>query len=333
MLYYDRIYGKVKIIEPVILDLIKSPSLQRLKEIEQAGYSPLYFKLHSLTDIKEVSRFEHSVGVFLLLRKYGAPLKEQVAGLIHDLSHSAFSHTIDYVFDSGSPTDHCYQDNIHEKFVKNTEIPEILEKHQLETDYILNEKNFPLKEKDLPNLCADRIDYSLRNALGYQVKNKKRVDYLLQNLTTENNLWVFKNFQSAKDYAELFLKLNTIYYAGFPTAVMFQTMADLLKHALRKGYIKKKDLYTTDKAVLKKIKKHLKNDEKLKLLFDRINGRVKFTNNPGNFDAHVYLKSRMVDPLFKTKRGFKRVSQVEPNWTKLIKKELKPKEYFIKFER
>jgi hypothetical protein len=331
MLYYDRVYGKLKITAPVILDLIKSPSLQRLKEVEQAGYSPLYFQLHSLTRTKEVNRFEHSVGVFLLLRKFGASLAEQVAGLIHDVSHSAFSHTIDYIFDSGSPSNHDYQDKIHEEFVKNTEIPGILEKYQFNIDYILNEKNFPLKERDLPDLCADRIDYSLRNTLGYRVTNKERINYFLQNLTTEKNFWVFKNFQSAKDYAELFLKLNTVHYAGFPTAVMFQTMADLLKHALGKGYINKKDLYTTDKAVLGKIKKHMKNDQKLKLLFKRISGKVKFKNSPRHFDVHVYLKSRVVDPLFKTDGKFKRVSQVKPIWAKIIKAELKPKEYFIKF--
>ena len=42
MEYTDRIYGKVNIEEPVILELINSPALQRLKGIDQSGYF-LYF--------------------------------------------------------------------------------------------------------------------------------------------------------------------------------------------------------------------------------------------------------------------------------------------------
>lgn len=72
----DRVYGDVEISEPVLLEIINSPTLQRLKDIDQAGYFEPYFPgtCHS--------RFEHSVGVCSLLKKYGAPIEEQIAGLI-----------------------------------------------------------------------------------------------------------------------------------------------------------------------------------------------------------------------------------------------------------
>lgn len=331
MIYTDRIYGRIKIKEPVILELIASPSLQRLKGVGQAGYSSLYFQLHHSKGA-DFSRFEHSLGVFILLKKYGASLEEQIAGLLHDISHTAFSHTADYIFPAGSPTKHNYQDKIHEKFVKISEIPQILARHQIDIDYILDEKNFPLKEKPLPDLCADRLDYSLRNSVTYQVSSKKQVNYFLKNLLAINKQWVFKNFVSAKKYGTLFLKLNSIHYAGFPTAVMFQTTADVLKRALQKGYLIKKDLFTTDQAVLKKIKKHLKKDQKLRLLYDRMTGKVKVRNNPRDYDVATVLKSRIIDPLFKSNGKIKRLSQTDKNWQKIIKKELVPKKYFIKFD-
>jgi HD superfamily phosphohydrolase len=40
MIYKDRVYGEVEITEPVILELINSPSLQRLTGVDQAGYTP-----------------------------------------------------------------------------------------------------------------------------------------------------------------------------------------------------------------------------------------------------------------------------------------------------
>jgi len=332
MILRDRIYGKVKIEHPLILELINSPSFQRLKGIDQVGYLPLYQKFYS-QKLKKITRFEHSLGVFILLKKFHAPLKEQIAGILHDISHGVFSHALDYVFKEGSEKNHTFQDNIFGDFIKNSEIPSILSRHGIKLDSILNKHNFPLLEKELPELCADRIDYSLRNAICYREATKKEVEYILKNLTVENNLWVFKNFQSAQKYAKLFYRLNKIYYSGFSTAVMFRTVGDVLKHCLEKGYLKKEDLFLTEKIVLKKIKSKIKSDPKLKILFQRMTGKIKVKNDPKNYDVIVYCKSRIVDPIFKDKNGIKKLSQANKNWKKVLKKEKIPKKYFLKFEK
>ena len=257
MEYEDRIYGKVEIGESVILDLLESPSLQRMKGIYQHGHFEPYFPGSRL------SRFEHSVGVFILLKIFGARLEEQTAGLIHDVSHTVFSHCGDYIYNKAGAliyqTTVCYnseinqdfQDSYHKRFVEESEIPEILRKHGINYKFILDDSKFPLKEKPLPDLCADRIDYSLRTALVFREINS--AEYFLGNLTAENGRWIFKNFESAKKYAELFLKLNTNYYAGLPSAVMFRTVGDYLRLALLKGYISENDFYATDKIVLSNV--------------------------------------------------------------------------------
>ena len=330
MKYTDRVYGKTEITEPVILELINCPALQRLKDIDQAGYLPIW---KSDTNISEYdhSRFAHSVGVYLLLRNYGAPLEEQIAGLIHDVSHSAFSHCIDYVLDVGSEKEHNHQDNFFDAYVRTTQIPEIIKKYGFDPDYIFNDKNFPLQEKELPDLCADRIDYSLKTATLFKVISEQEKNYILKNLTTKDNNWIFKNFKSAEKYAKLFSKMNSIYYAGLDSAVMFRTVGDFLKHGLEKGYIEENDLYTTDKKVLEKMTRHLKKEKYLKLLWERMNGKIKITNNPKNYDAHVFCKSRIVDPLFINNGKTRRVSDANPGWAKTVKTELKPKQYFLKF--
>jgi len=333
MKYTDRVYGEFEITEPVILELINSPSLQRLKDIDQAGYRPLWVKPE--VDVGELdhSRFAHSLGVYLLLRRYDAPIEEQIAGLIHDVSHSAFSHCIDYVLEIGSEKEHNHQDNLFDNYVRQTEIPEIIKKFGFDIEYILNDKNFPLKERDLPDLCADRIDYSLKTAVIFSELNEQDKNYLLENLTTENNDWVFKNFKSAKKYAELFLKLNTIYYAGLSSAIMFRAVGDYLRHALQQEYISENDLYTTDKIVIEKVKRCLDKDEKLRLLWERMNGKVKVSNNPKNYDAQIFCKSRVVNPLFIDNGVLKRLSEMELSWNDIIKRESTPKQYFLKFEK
>lgn len=325
MKYKDRIYGETDISEPVILDLINSPSIQRLKGIDQAGYFEPFFPgtAHS--------RFEHSVGVYLLLKTYGASLREQIAGLIHDVSHSAFSHCIDYVLDAGSEKEHNHQDNIFKRYVNSTEIPKILNRYNIGLDYITDDKNFPLKERELPDLCADRIDYSLRTAVVFKVITDAK--YFLDNLSALNNFWVFKNYESALAFAVLFKKLNDNYYSGIFSAVMFRAVGDYLRLALKKNYITETDLYTTDKNLLAKIEPYLRQDDELKILFDRMNNKVKFDINQHDYTAKVFCKSRVVNPLFLDGGEIRRLSEAEKEWQSVLEEEKNPKEYYIKFDK
>ncbi|MDD4332988.1 MAG: HD domain-containing protein [Patescibacteria group bacterium] len=323
----DILYGKIEINEPIILDLINAPAMQRLKGVKQAGH------FHPFISKATLTRFEHSVGVFNLLRKFGAPIEEQIAGLIHDVSHSAFSHCIDYALPTGSEKTHSYQDEIHDDFVKNSELAEIIERHGFDLDYILNDKNFPLKENNIPDICADRIDYAMRDVVNFEMIDWKGADEILNNLTVINGGWVFKDFTSAEIFASLFFELNRKYYAGLPSAIMFRTGGDCLRYALDKNYISESDLYTTDDAVLEKILNKINEDENLKTFFYRMDNRIKAVDNPTDFDREVYTKSRVVDPFCEYQDELKRVSEINESWKEIIRQELEPKKYFLKFEK
>ena len=324
MKYKDVVHGEFNIRELVILELINSPTLQRLKSVDQTGYDPY-------TKRERVNRFDHSVGVYLLLKKYKASIEEQIAGLIHDVSHSCFSHCIDYVLRNGSGKTQSLQDDVFESFVKKTEIVDIIEKYGFDINYILNDKNFSLEEKDLPDLCADRIDYSLRDAFSFQEVSKKDRDNIFKNLVAENQNWIFKNLESARKYANLFFKMNIKYYSGFQSAVMFRTVGDFLKYSLKKEYIIEEDLYTTDSFVIQKIKKFINQDKQLALLWRRMNNKTRIINNPNDYDVQIFCKSRIVDPLFKNDDQIKRLSGIDREWKGMISRESCPKQYFLKF--
>jgi len=323
MIIKDIVYGNIEITDPIIIDIINSFSIQRLKGVDQAGYSEPFFPgtYHS--------RFDHSVGTYFLLKKYKTSKEEQISGLIHDISHSAFSHCIDYVLDEGSEANHSYQDDIFNEFILKSEIPFILEKYGIDFNYIIDSNNFPLQERNLPDLCADRIDNSLRTACMF--KEIKNANYFLNNLLIKDNNWIFANFDIAQEYAELFSKLNNYYFSGILSAVMFQTVGEYLKYAISKKYIEYNDLYKTDKDVLLKIKPYHYGDKVLDLLFKKMNGQVKFRNNPLNFDYKVLCKSRIIDPFFIEDKKIKRVSQVDDKWKEKLLLESSPKEYFIEF--
>jgi len=326
MKYQDRVYGSIEINEPVILDLIESPSIQRIKGIDQHGYFEPYFPG------TRYSRFEHSLGVFILLKKFGASLLEQIAGLLHDISHTVFSHVADYVFSNGSGERQNFQDDCFEEFVKRSRIPEILKKHKINYKTLFDDSKFPLKEKQLPDLCADRIDYFLRELRVTNKATQEEIDEFIENFIIIDNLWVFKDRNLAKKYAYLFLEINNWFWSGLESAVMFKTSGDLLKYALAKKVLIKDDLFTIDEDVLSKIKFAMDKDDNLKLLFDRANNKFKFKAcDENNYDLHSLCKSRVVDPLFLENKKLKRVSEIDPEFFKLKEKYSKPKEYYIKF--
>ncbi|MBI2645188.1 HD domain-containing protein [Candidatus Uhrbacteria bacterium] len=322
----DRIYGEQTITDPVLLELIACPAIQRLKDVDQAGYFEPYFPG------TRHSRFEHSVGVCLLLKTYGAPLKEQIAGLIHDASHATFSHCIDYALEEGSEKNLSYQDDIFESYVLTTNIPEILTRHGIDSAYILDEKNFPLQENSLPDICADRIDYSLRGARVFGITEKNENDRILADLTVEKNIWIFRTYTSARLFSEKFKLLNDTYWSGVPTLLMFRTVGDYIKYALAKKYIIYKDLFTTDTEVLKKIALHHETDLHLQKLFKRLNHETPYSLKCKDGDTKVFCKSRAIDPLCRHKEKIRRVSDIDPSWADVVKEDMKPKEYCLTFE-
>lgn len=326
MHYVDRIYGAITIDEPILIALIQSPALARLKHIDQAGYFEPYVPGSSH------SRFEHSVGVYILLKKYGAPLLEQIAGLIHDVSHTAFSHCADYIFDEASQKTHSYQDSVFASYVASSAIPAILKTHGIHLTEVMDEKQFPLKEKPLPDLCADRIDYSLRTAFMYKVLNKRQIQDILQHLKVIDNQWVFSTVTYGQLYASVFRHLNTTYYSGVYSAMMFATVGEYLKYALRKKYIIADDLYTTDKRVLRLINAHKNNDKQLNVLWKRMNRKHPGHLDSMHYDAHVFCKSRIVDPLCFLRETVTRLSTAHPKWQDVVKQEMQPKEYFLKWD-
>ena len=327
--YFDVVFGSQVITEPVIVDLVNSASLRRLEQIDQAGYPEPFFPY-----LKRHTRFEHSLGVYLLLHRYGASIEEQVAGLIHDVSHAAFSHCVDYVFgDAEGGKTQSHQDNVFEEYVRRSEIPKILASHGLNIDTILDETLFPLKELPLPNLCADRIDYSIRCAVAANVKSTKEIQALLKKLASTGNQWFFEDLSSAREYAELFSYLNATLWCGINSATMFRAVGDCLRYAHQQKYLHHDDFYGTDQTVLEKIKKHLGTDAHLQLLFDRMNNKVPSLSDPSDLQSVVFCKSRVVDPLCMHQGSLQRLSDIDSSWRTRIEKESAPRSYCIRFDQ
>jgi len=68
MIITDLVYGMCEVDSPVLIDLISSKPIQRLKGVAQCGPTILVMP-------EKFIRYEHSVGVMLLLRSLNASLE------------------------------------------------------------------------------------------------------------------------------------------------------------------------------------------------------------------------------------------------------------------
>lgn len=326
MQFNDSVFGLITIDNPLVLDLLASPSMVRLKEIDQAGY------VHPFRPTEDkVTRFEHSLGVYWLLKLFNAPFEEQLAGLIHDVSHTVFSHCADYLGSHEAQQKQTYQDDVFDEFVRKSEIPSILSRYGIDVSSLLDDSLFPLKETSLPDLCADRIDYSLRNAIAAHAYTQEEVLSLLRSLSTENSKWLFHTVDAGLQFATLFAYMNTNLYTPLESAAMLHTVGCALRYALDKGFLTFDDLYTTDQHVLDVLFHYASEDPDLQILVDRMNNRVPFAHDPENFHAIVFCKSRVVDPLCRSSTGIGRLSEFHPQWKSILQKEMAPKSYCIRF--
>lgn len=306
MIINDLVYGREEISEQVILDLIKSPTLQRLKGISQFGLPQEYYYM------PVYSRFEHSAGVLILLRRLNADLEEQIAGLLHDISHTAFSHVVDWVIGNISKED--YQDKRFLNFLKNSDISKILKSYGFEYKKISNPHNFSLLEKEIPSICADRIDYSLREIL---VWDKNIVNEVLNDLINFNGQAAFKSKKIAEKFALGFLKCQKEHWAGDEARARYYLFSKILKEAIQKGIIDFKDLDRDDAFVITKLKNG-KDKEILNHL-----GRLK-----GKFILREYWngiilnkKFRYVNPEVIFNGDIKKLSEISEGFEKILKTE------------
>jgi hypothetical protein len=151
MKYDDPIYGEVGFIG-LEEKIIKNPAMQRLKEVHQNGADFL------VNPDMDTSRFEHSLGVAILCKKFGCDEDEVIAALTHDIPHTAFSHLADQLYER---KDQTFHEDHHERFVEDYGLDELVEEHGYDPEYIFDEDNFTVLEQERPDLCADRLDYTL----------------------------------------------------------------------------------------------------------------------------------------------------------------------------
>lgn len=306
----ETFYGPVEVEETVLLDLIDSPAFQRLKRIHQYGVA--YYTTHS----EEYNRYDHSIGVFTVLRAHGASLEEQIAGLLHDVSHTAFSHVGDWVFGVENQED-SYQDKIHISFLEESGIATILRRHHYKPEALLPlEEHFPALESGLPNLCADRIDYNIQGAYYQGFITYKEAIAIFNDLQFIENQWIAKNKELMQKLARFSLFMTEDCWGSPLNHLLSRWLADAIIRAISIGLMSENELkFGEDQPVLEKLiasKDPLIQEEMKRIM--NYKQAFEIVKEGSSETLHITSKFRGIDPLIQSERGILRLTQMDQSF-------------------
>lgn len=240
------LYGTTEIHEPALIALIESPQFERLKYINQYG------ALSYRPDEPSYSRYTHSLGVFFLTRLYGGSLEEQVKALLHDVSHTAFSHVADSLFASNHKQGGgAYQDDIFEAYLDATGLTQLLESFGLRAACSsAMSRHWKRLKQPSPDICTDRLEYNLMGCYIDGLTTASEVADILNHLIFADNGWSFTDIRCAQTFANLSLTLCEQRWGAAWNAYVDLCAARALQRALDIHCIELNDIhYGTDDAL------------------------------------------------------------------------------------
>ena len=304
MLYQDSVYGPVTIGEEVLLAVMASAAMQRLKGVMQHGITGLI----GLTS--PVTRFEHCVGTMLLVRRLGAALPEQIAALLHDVSHTAFSHVIDYVLDGHDSQ--SYHDEVKARYLADTELPALLARHGYDWRDFVDEAAFSLLEQPAPALCADRLDYFLRDGQGMGLTSATEIARLLEQLTVVDGRIAVTNQATGRWLADTYMQADQTSWANFREVGLYELTAQAIRRALQVGAVSEADFFLTDRIMWQKL--HAHPDPKLQRWLALVNLDTRFVWDEAAPTFRVSTKLRTLDPDVVVDGRLYPLSQLDPEY-------------------
>ena len=307
MNYVDPIYGPATISEPVLLDLLASPAFVRLKGVLQHGITGL------LGVTSPITRYEHTIGVMLLVRRLGGGLREQVAALLHDVSHTAFSHVIDHVFhDQGTQS---YHERQKEWWISRTELPGVLAGHDFDWHDFLDDEPFQLLEQPLPRLCADRVDYFLRDGTGLNVITPAEVKSVLDHLVVRDGRMAMDDVATARLLGERFMAADDASWSNPHELVLYELAARAIRTALEQRVLTEEDLWSTDAELWDRLRNS--KDAEVSRWVRLTEGKPNFVNDLETPTIRIRPKVRSIDPDVTTPDGMQPLSEIDADYRRL----------------
>ena len=252
------------------------------------------------------SSLDHSVAVALIVWHFTHDKKQTLSGLFHDIATPVFKHCVDFL--NGDYMTQESTEDLTTNIIKNSkEIMKLLERDNIDVSEIDNYHMYPIADNDTPKLSADRLEYSLSNALfTYELLDLDAIAEIYNDIEIEKNEegeveLGFKTKKIARNFVKVTSRLSVIYRED-RTRYSMQLIADILKRLSDENKITKEDLYKLKESDVISIIENAKYSKIFNIW--KYAKKVKTSKEkPENvYYVHHGAKVRYIDPLFNGER-------------------------------
>ena len=252
------------------------------------------------------SSLDHSVAVALIVWHFTHDKKQTLSGLFHDIATPVFKHCVDFL--NGDYMTQESTEDLTTEIIKNSEeIMTLLKRDKINIEEVDNYHLYPIADNDTPKLSADRLEYSLSNALfTYKLLDfesiKKIYDDIEIQSNEENEIELgFRTKKIARNFVKVTSRLSVIYRED-RTRYSMQLLADILKRLSNENKISKKDLYELKESDVISIIENSKYNNIFNIWKNAKKVKISKEEPKDVYYVHHGAKVRYIDPLFNGKR-------------------------------
>lgn len=304
----NSLYGEVIVNDPLMVALLKHPTIQRLKSLEVQGPSRYFLALNGY------SVFDHAFGVYVLLKKFGAPRREQIAGLLRYVACTVFAEFGSFFFDTQSLD--IFEVDTQYDFFEKTGLLKLLAANGVNGRelYPFN-KDFKAIAPNPPDVSVGEIELILRLAFTYRMLSPKEIQAVIADLRYDDRGWYFVEESSAKRLASLSLYFAERFWGSTSSFVVNRWMAQALKRAIDLQTLNVNMLrFSTDPIVLRAL---MQTPDPL-IAGNLMKARrpyIYFTiGQENNYDYLYKPPFRGLDPWVQTTAGLKRLTMLDKSY-------------------
>ena len=303
----DEIRAYFEILEPDfpkwLEEYIETPALLRSASISNSC-GMVYTNL--IPSNFFYSNLDHSVAAALIIWHFTRDQKQTLAGLFHDISTPVFKHCVDVMDGDGEK-----QESLEEltlKFIEDSpEIMKLLERNDIKLEEVSNYHIYPIADNDSPRLAADRLEYSLSNAL--LLYNKLSLDEVreiyddIEIGKNEDGLpeLQFKTKKNARKFVKVTCEMSII-YRDERSRYSTQFIVDILKNLSRDGVISRADLFEKKESEIIAIIEKSRYGDAFKTWRKAKRIETSKTKPDEVYSVRSSSKVRFIDPLVKGER-------------------------------
>lgn len=274
------------------------------------------------------SRFDHSLGVALIIWHFTHDKAQTLAGLFHDVSTPVFSHVSD--FRKGDALTQTATEEPNSTLIKgDRELARLLAADGLTASQVCDYHLYPVADNEIPCLSADRLEYmypsgmALDGSWTYEEISRTYNDIKILKDGEGRPELGFKTLEIAEEYTRHFCLTGHILQLN-ENKLCLHLLGQIMNLATEEGILQEEDFMTLSEAeIIKKIDDDMAGSPEFRSLYTTFRSMTQVIHSQselaGHFCVNLRVKQRYINPLVQLADGScRRLSELSPAGAKII---------------